>query len=289
MIFGYSALGLAEITSTAKPQFKSVSYDKLEMYGNSYFQKLWGRNINVPTGELEDLTLETYDPEWDIDTFLLGKFNGNLSSGTVEFITSNLTHWLIYRKDNDKPVLTFVDKIPVDQISYVDYLVTKNNEYTYYIFGANDDEIAAPLIAEETVCDYWGFYLIDVEKNKSYGFKLNLEVGQFNYEENISEYQNNTAYSVVNRGNHKALSGTVQAIIWDSNSLITIEQGNQILKEFREFIFSGRKAYLKDNRGRMWQVFLSAPSESLLSPSIKEQIITCSFSFKQIGDEYNGG
>lgn len=288
MFLNFSFLDISEITNTAKPQLQVGQYDTIKLHGNGTFKKLWGRHIDVPTSELEALTLETYIPTWDINTYMLANFNGSLSNGTVEYITSDITHWLIYRKDNDSNILKFIERLSIDQIFYLDYLVTKNNKYTYYIFAANDDEISAPLIADETLCDYWGWFLVDADNARSFEFDSNFDGGSLTAEENYTEYQNNTQFSVFNRSKHNAFAGQIQAIIWNSNSTITFEQGNQILAQLREFIHSGRTAYLKDRRGRMWQVFLYGYVENQLDNRIKEQIISCTFSFKQIGNEYRG-
>jgi hypothetical protein len=301
MILGFSCLGVSSLTNTAKPQLAVKSYDTVRIYGAGKFEKLYGTHQEMSSstiqGEttqnvtimMDSYTIVSFDPVWDANTYLLAKFNDALSSGTVEYIDSAITKWLIYRKDNNNTLLTYITTVPNDVTSYYDYSVTKGNAYIYYLFAANDTEIAAPIVSSSVACDYWGWFLVDVDNLVSFAFDSNFEGGDLTGEEQYTEYQNNLAYSIFTRGQHNAFAGTIQAIIWDHNTNITFEQGNAILAQLREFILSGRTAYLKDRRGRMWKVFLYGYRETPVNNAIPEQIIGCSFSFKQIDDEYNGG
>lgn len=288
MFVNLSYFNLTPITNNPLPSFKSKTYNGIKIYGQGTFHKLHGRNITIENNDLELLAVD-YNPSWDADTFVLSTFNGSLSSGTIEYINSEVTRWLIYRKDNNNSLLKLVDEVPAYTTSYNDFSVTKGNEYTYYLFATNDTEISAPLVSERIACDYWGWFLINADDKKSYQFDSNFEGGSLTSEEYFVEYQNNTPYSLFNRGKHKSFSGQIQAIIWDVNSPISFEQGNAILAEIRDLIHSNKNTYLKDRRGRMWKVFLYGYSENLLHKDLAEQIISCTFSFKQIDDEYSGG
>ena len=66
--------------------------------------------------------------------------------------------------------------------------------------------------------------------------------------------------------------------------LCKMSQSVDYVEQLREFIFSDRKKYLKDNKGRIYNVFTSGYSDSMITYGIKDEPRYISFDFKEIGE-----
>lgn len=281
-------IGTAFITgySPSIPELKE--YDRITFYGGDtgkggyILDKVWGLNGEITETQIDANSYMGFSPKWTLDTYLLCEFSHSYSGGNVTNIDAPILNWLIYRSEEGVDVLKLIDKVDVSEKEYIDFTALKNKSYKYYLFGQNNTEISAPLITDRVDCYYHGWYLIDVENKISYMFDLNLSGGDISQVENISEYNTNLPYQAYSRGETNYIEGNIKALVM--SNLCEMKQDVEVLEELKEFIFSNRLKYLKDNKGRIFKVFTSGYKDSLIEHGIKDEPRYISFDFKEIGE-----
>lgn len=280
--------GITFLTSYVPSIPDPSSYDKVIFYagegenGGCIIDKVYGINGVLSSDEINKNSDINFAPKWLSNTYLLSEFNNSYAGGNVTSITTPITEWQIYRSEENGNLLEKVGEVDVLTESFIDYTALKNNIYTYYLFGKNDVEISSPLTSEPVNCDYYGWFLIDVDNNVAYMFDLNFSGGQISQEEEISEYNTNLQYNAYSKGATNFISGNITALVMED--LCKMSQSVDYVEQLREFIFSDRKKYLKDNKGRIYNVFTSGYSDSMITYGIKDEPRYISFDFKEIGE-----
>lgn len=281
-------LGTAMFTgyNPTVPDF--AAYDKITFYGGDtgtggcIIDKVHGENKIMTKDYILSKSNLEFSPKWDLDTYLLCEFDRNFAGGNVVNITSPITDWLIYRSEVGSNQLDLIKEIDVKQEEFIDFTALKERTYIYYLFGKNDTEISSPLVTEEVYCDYYGWFLIDVDNKKSYIFDLNLSDGSIAQNEAVAEYTTNLKYNAYSRGNTDFISGTITALVMDDWCNMT--QSVDYVEELREFILSDRKKYVKDRKGRIFRVFTSGYVDSMITSGLKGEPRYITFTFKEMGD-----
>jgi hypothetical protein len=287
MFLNLTFLGMSPFTSYTPTIVPTTSYNKITIYGNYIVNQIWGRNELIDSAIIQAYTPTTYAPTWTQSTFILANLNDTLDGGNAGGLTNPITHWDIYRLKIGDTQSTYLTTVPVATTLYEDFKAILNEQYTYLLYGKNATEVGDPIQSFGIEPDYYGWFLIDEDNGIAYKFDTNVVSGSLNSEEDITEYAGNLEHSVFHRGKRKSIAGQIQAIIWDSNSSITYTQGNEILQQLKNFIFSDRNKLLKDRRGRIFRVETFGYSENQLDDRIPQQIIQCSFNFKEIGNVFN--
>lgn len=267
----------------------SVSYDKITFYGDTTgatIDSVWGQNTIVPDATIEAYSPVTYNPEWTTDTYMLALFNSTLDAGNISGLTSPILTWQIFRQDPLQTQLRFLGEVDVSQSSFEDFRATLGNNYRYLIFGKSATEISNPLTSGFIVPEYKGWFLIDADDEVAYRFNLDIASGSNQTDEDYSEFATNNRTNSFSRGNRKAKQNTISAIIRDESQVLTVDQTNELLDEFNDFIVSTKTKYVKDRRGRIYKVFTFGESEPQLNDNIQDQIIVVSFSYVESGEVY---
>jgi hypothetical protein len=283
-----SFMGVTFLTSYSPTIPESTSYDTVTFYGGNTnrggynIDKVYGTNTPLTKSQIDSYSNTNFNPQWTTDTYLLCEFDGSVSGGNVSSISSPILNWMIYREEEGTNVLKQIDKIDVLEEEYIDFTALKNKKYKYYLFGQNNTEISAPLTTSTIEPYYHGWYLIDVENKISYMFDLDLTGGDISQVENISEYETNLPYNAYSRGATNHIEGSITALVMDD--LCSMKQDVELLNELRDFIFSDRLKYLKDNKGRIFRVFTSEYKDNLITAGINGEPRYVSFSFKEVGE-----
>ncbi len=291
MFLNLSFLGVNSFFLTPQPLLPTqTTYNKITIYsGNSgcTISKLWGRNTTISDSVINNYNISNYLPSFTPETYVLGLFANNLSVGNITNITNTIISWLIYRLDPNSSQLKFIKEVDVSVTSYEDFTTLLNNQYQYYLFAKSSDEISSPINTNSVVSNYFGHYFIDVDNSISYNFDTNVESGGMNIETDVTFYNTNNEFQTVSKGNLNCAGGNISAIMWDNNSSnCTYEQGNALIAQFREFVYSSRKKLYKNRRGEIFEVELYNLNFPQLNDNIKEQIYICTFSWKEIGNDY---
>lgn len=280
--------GVAFFTSYTPFVPEPSSYDKVTFYaGNSsvggcIIDKVYGVNGTLEETDIAQNANLDFAPVWGPNVYLLAEFNNSYSGGNVTNITSPITEWQIYRGEVGQTGITQVGVVDVLEQQFIDYTALKGKDYIYYLFAANDTEISSPLLSNEVHCDYYGWYLIDVDNDIVYVFDIDVQGGQIVQEEEIEEYNTNLPYNAYSRGATNFVSGNITA--WVPEDICDMSQSVDYVEQLREFIFSDRTKYLKDVKGRIFKVFTSGYTDSMITYGLKDEPRYISFDFQEIGE-----
>lgn len=289
--FKGAALGMAKVTSYDSPLPEMTKYDRIEFVsewnGEGFvIDKIYGVNDPVDMEEMYRSVAKDFAPKWTPTTYLLAEFNGNLNGGNVPGIEAEIVSWSIYRYDIKKETLTLVGEVSSSKSTWNDYTASKDGKYQYWIFALTENRgirgMSSAIKTNDVVHDYFGWFLIDVEKDTAYAFNLNYNAGAVQQGEDYVEHNTNSKYHVFSRGRNNYLEGTVTAIVADDCSADT--QSLEFIESIREFILSDRNKIVKDNKGRVFKAFVSGYQDSDVAPYSDGEFKFIDFSFKESGE-----
>lgn len=264
--------------------------------GKGVYDYIWFKNGVKTQSEINTVNNFFYIPVFDIDTIMLANFNGNPNAGNIDFVSGLIRNWLIYRKEKDSVILTFVASIPASETNITDYNVLFGQEYEYVIFAETDNEISNAITGKGTVKARWeGWSLIDLNNQQENGlytistddvWLFNTNFSSSDIEQNLNKYiyENFTQFPKVSTGQKNYISGGITAFL----SNITRESPQyrdtaQMMQDFGNMIANGHPKLLKDRKGNAWIVDTQSNGFNYIDESY-EQIITVGFNFIQIGD-----
>lgn len=280
--FNQAASGISAVTSHSQTAPSISTYDKVTFYGEDgcVIDKIYGVNRILTSDEIGANSTPFFSPKWEPDVYLLCEFNGGISGGNVENITSNVEKWLLYRGLEDGSTMKFICELPANEVSYKDFTASKTHDYKYRLFAQTKNEMSVPMDTNDVYCDYYGWFLIDEERQIAYSFGKNLSDTTTSQVEDVTEYSTNKRFSVHSRGNMDYLSGTVTAIVTDDCAAQV--QSVEHLEELRNFILSDRPKIVKDNKGRSFRAFVDGYTESDVFNGADGDFKYVSFNFKEI-------
>ena len=244
------------------------------------FSKIWGRNITLTE---EDVS-SNYVTSWSNETYLLASFNNNLDAGSIDTSIGEITNWLLYREEQGQGTLQLLGSLDNLQTEFYDFKNLGTNIYKYYLFAVGTLALSNPTITQPVQSDYYGWFLIDPEYNKSYQFDINFDGGTKNYTEDYTEYEPNNLNNIFTRGSNFFLNGSISGIISTDNLKKDAQYTNADLLSLSEFINSDRVKYLKSIRGEIFKVLVYGYQQNLLNSALGENIYTTSFNFKEVGE-----
>lgn len=255
-----------------------------KFYGDSKISKVWGVGKQLTQEQINNYTIYNYNPTWDIDTYLLPKFNNNLECGNIPTSIGNAEYWSIYRLNQESNFLEYLNKFDISQNTLFDFGALNDNIYAYYIFVNTDTQITNPIVTEFVKSSYYGWFIVDLENNRSYHLDVNFSGADRNHVEDFTEHNLNLKTNTYTRGGNHYLEGEIKAILSNENLKEDIVNTNDLLIEFRNFIRNDKPKLLKSRRNNKYLVLAKNYKEVLLSPDLSENIYLTSFEFKEVGD-----
>lgn len=289
MALGLTVVGLGILEGNSPTLPDASAYNTIELYGDATFDSMWGRNESISEVEILAYTTATYLPIWTPSTYILARFENDLSMGNISGLTAPLLSWLIKRKDPDRSSLRTLAELPPTTIQFKDYQPILGNEYIYYIYAKTTNELSNPLISAPITPSYNAHFLIDVDNELSFKFDLNSTTTTFTTVDDYTEYATNLTHNAFSKGNRKFKEGSLQAIVRDENTDIVVEFSQPLVLlsalESTVALSTGTK-YLKTRRGEIYKVFTYGYSQSQLNDNIPQQVYVSSFNFKEVGDVY---
>lgn len=213
---------------------------------------------------------------------------------------------IIYRQEYNKTKVEAIANIPLGQLHYSDYYAKSTIKYSYFIglygyaqvisepnespFPADDYYViigSTPTAYLES--SYYGWFLIDLDSDKSYMFDVQFDGGEFNQEDDFTKYKTNKKYGAYSVGNTKSYSGSQTALVSVSNLGIDFVSTNDILKEISNVVSPSNtnRKIIKDRRvpTRIFSVFTHGFKQYPMNNSIGLQPYLCSFNWEQISEE----
>ncbi len=231
---------------------------------------------------INNIDLTPSKKEWQFDTFMLAKFLGNLESGNVSMGGLDITQWRVRKRRLDTTSIVELATIPLglDQnFQYVDTAVRHNVTYEYIVSPMSGDIEGQPATVQITVSfEYW--WISDDEE--SYPLFANLEVSDIIVNKQRHQYDTFDRFPIISYGNQKFKSGTINAMLLDAFSEISIAYR----QKFEEFINNGKYKYLRNPYGEMWKIDTYNSGTSYYT-NLVEPVAAVKFDFTEVEDVSN--
>lgn len=231
------------------------TYSNIKLFGGATFDDLWGVKKILAQAEINALDFYS-EPEWNVSTFLLAKFNNNLQGGNIISLPAPITNWLLLRKAQSEAKFTQLADLDDTVDTYVDYTARSMEDYTYQWIPVADDLIGEPLQADVASTDFTTVNLIDPLTGDAYSFCLDMQLSEIATQEDFTINQTKGKFDTTLRGNRRTKVGTIGVIASsnDSTNLTAIEQDRLFLEQLENFVLSDNVKLLKYPKGFVYKV-----------------------------------
>jgi len=285
MFLNADFLGIS-YTSTPAPIEILTKFDKLTIYGEGVFDRIWITNRIEPSSFYDSLSLSNYNPNFAQDTVFLAEFNNTLSAGNISSEEESVEQWKVTKRRNGTNINKLVGYVDDKTKTLKDYRVQKEQEYIYEVIPITQNTMGVPLVSPTIKTEYYGCFLIDETTGMILNFDLNLNTGNISAEDDVTEYQTYGKFNTYSQGSRNFLKGTISGIVPERLSLDTDEfiQSADFVKEVQDFINNGNPKLLKTRKGDIWKVRTHSFSRSQLNEGISQQVDVISFGFSQLED-----
>lgn len=200
--------------------------------------------------------------EWDFTTIMDCNFEGNISAGNIDDLTSNISSVKIKRREKGTFDWTTIKEITVTGVDDLSFIFTDNlaSNYTQYEYAyvpiAGQTE--GSYTTSEVYSKFKGVFICDV--NTIYKFYADIEYGSTDSVQKIGTYEPfGRKYPVmVSNGLLGYDTGTVSALIVPKNFSETHEFDRQAITTERNTLFkwltNKKPKMLKDWNGGEWLI-----------------------------------
>lgn len=254
-----------------------------------------------------------FEPVWnspDYELYMTANFNGNLEGGTG---TATGSGFRVYRQEVGKNVLTPIATVPSTTTSIKDYGIVSRKAYKYSLYAYDNNGAFMSAVENEKVvatcfknysllvCDY------DEENDeyhvrKQYLFALNLSTGSVGNNNSPTLNANFTRYPTRMPSTQNYASGTLQGLIgaiytvpalieqisnykWTAKpSTMDYFDNVDLEQELYDLSTAPYQLFLRDMKGRLRMIHTSAPITMTTNIKQKQQSISMSLSWVEIGD-----
>ncbi len=247
-------------------------------------------DLRVTENVTEELSGEVTQ-DWDFDTILHAKFDGNTSAGNVNWDFNSVSHLIIKRKKSDEfKWITIrvqkVEKLEDFNLRNTDLTAVPNCEYQY---------AAVPVINGVE-----GFYSVDNVDVKSSCLLIADRDGIWctditdNYLDNTSIVPNSVVNTMYDRyptivgnsaANYEEVTVNAQFFPNDGNGCIHISDNDKerisYNKQAKMFLRNGNAKILKSIDGNVWLCYVTQPPHDTAVDSYKNRKLT--FTCTEIG------
>lgn len=263
-------------------------FTKFELSGPSLFRYFWIRTTHIPADIFARLSSGNYLPEWDSDTRILATFQNTLSAGNAQS-SSEIVGWLIYRIDEGINNLKFIRLNTPERNYIVDYSAKNQTSVKYYVFPSFENKIGSPNASLPFTPNWWSWDLLVCDKYgddqyyiaEEHKFDLDVTSNQMTNNTTFSLLNNFTPYAKVQSSYTNYWSGVLTALLGNCGNTYhdTVEKMEQI----KALTNDNRDKFLKDRKGNIWKVRLSAPVGEQIADQYIEQAVTVTLTWAEVG------
>lgn len=199
---------------------------------------------------------------WDFNTIMDCNFDGNISAGNIDDLTSNISSVRIKRREKGTFDWTTIKEIAVTSIDDLSFIFTDNlaSNYTQYEYAyvPITGQTEGSYTVSEVYSKFKGVFICDV--NTVYKFYADVEYGSTDTVQKIGTYEPfGRKYPVmVSNGLLGYDTGTVSALIVPKNFTEVHEFDRQAITKERNALFkwltNKKPKMLKDWNGDEWLI-----------------------------------
>lgn len=251
-----------------------MGYNTLKLCGGQTCDYLY---IQSDAVDASDFSFVNSEPQsWGENTVLLSTFDSNFVGGNSKILDDLRGYEIRRRKDTEaySDYITTLKETNNDMSKLIlDYAVKNNSEYTYYLYPSLDNNTVGitplPLVTQSvsTKWNYWSLLVVDETEedklfylDKLFKFQFNVDIGDMSNNASISINQNFTPYPTIQYGASNYWSGSLTSLCGivtctDNQYIQTIDAIN----ELKALTTDGKRKFLKDIDGNMWEVKITSP------------------------------
>lgn len=197
-------------------------------------------------------------------------FDKSLSLSTLVIDGVNFTQLSVYREDYDSGLSSFIGYLSPQKNIIYDYGVANNHTYSYigYI-TSTDNSVTSSLILESApITTNWSYWtLFSAEDFNNPGVFEVIEQYRFGIDVNSHEMSNNmstnkletyTPFPKIQVAQSNHWSGSLTAVLANIDCTTgTIGDEQDMLDRLRWFCTDGKRKWLKDLKGHIWEVVIT--------------------------------
>ncbi len=274
-----------------------MSVNRVELNGAQTIDYVWVTTTNFSDEEIIEMSDISFEPKWDDGTYILAKFDNTLNGGNItDTYGKGLVGWSVYRQKADGGYLEYVRTVKRGATYVIDYNNVYGEEYIYYLFPNTEDTLSDPFISNKAKACWTEWALLvcdDGDKENEYKvmetflFQLNRNVGQLNNNADVQVFKTYTQFPKITKGSSNYLSGQLSSFVGylsEVNKDLKYYETPEMMAKLSALSTDPRKKFLKDTKGHIWEVELSAPTTFDYQQNMAKQPIQGGINWTQIGD-----
>lgn len=281
----------ASFLTSPQPTFQELPYNKVIIYGEGNFDKIWIRNIEEDQSYYDSITsILDYQPEFDSDTVFLAEFNDNLSAGNVSSGGEPIVSWVVNKRRIDGNINYLVGEFDPSVSRAIDYRVQNGNSYVYQITPKTTSRLGQPLLSNGVLSNYYGIFLIDEDTGLVFNFDINGNLGTLTASDDQTVYNTFNQFPTISIGDRNYLSGTISGIVPSTLNYCEtgLIQSADFIDTVQDFVNNKSRKLLKTRKGDIFEIDTRNFRRSQLRNEMQEQLDVVSFDFIEVAevDEY---
>lgn len=272
--------------------YTQESISSLQLIGPQVVDYLY-----LQSGNISDI--DNFTPNWTADTLFYANFSNSqdaLQAGTLS--TSGEILNSLYRKD-DNGNLTFIGNFPTNITEVKDYWIKSGESYSYEMFYLSVNSGYSTPTLSNSVCKRFSAYtLIEAEQDsvnpntyhvvKVWRFANNISAGSVSNNNAPNWLTNFTPYRLKQPSSRLGKSGTLQALLYNYNLSENFYQDTTAMMDrLYQASASNNAFFLKDMKGNLYMVGISAPIVQTINTKTKVQEVKVSIPWEEVGDASN--
>lgn len=236
----------------------------------------------------------TYTPNASGSTLFLVTFDYGLNAGNLNATSDTLIGYAVYRRQGSSGTIQHIVDVGISDVEVYDFGAGSQTDYTYYVFPIGENTyIAEPLVSNEIYPVFWDWVILQCSQRQDGTYKVESE---FKFANNVSSgtitnnntpmvANNFTKYPTVQLAPQNYMSGTLSALI---GAIDYTDNSYSDSIALRDAIFNLSTTtdalFLKNRKGDVMQIRISAPITMATSDNTVGQIQTTSIPWVQIND-----
>lgn len=245
--------------------------------------------LYIKTGSIP-LENVTAIPQPDDDTYLLTNFSGQ-SLNAISY-AGNASSSYLYRMENDR--LRRLYRLGSAVYLIKDFGLKSGQTYSYEIVTETDSGDLLPALISDAICvKYNAYFLIEATQDAEFPnvyhalnvwtFGSNLQAGAVSNNNSPNWLLNFTPYRLRQPSSQAGKSGTLQALLSNPQGL-SYSDTAQMQEELYAASLSNNEFFLKDTKGNLMMVRISAPITQTINLKSSVQEVTVSVPWEETGN-----
>jgi len=148
------------ISINTNTSLNNQSYTGFTFSGNCILDSVAIQNYIKSDAQILATSVSTL-PDWTPDMLFLAKFDNTTDGSNVFGMIDAITSWSLYRRKISDSVMVKIVEVDKNIMSWMDYSTMGNETYEYLIFANSGTQVSEPIITDEILTSYFGYYLID--------------------------------------------------------------------------------------------------------------------------------